>query len=184
MGKRRFRNLAGLRLQILFELTPDAPEQFALMILNYRGSDAARRFFSGAEPERRCCAKTGDSSKSSMCEKLFALCKSISQRRLEIASIQQKLQREWWPHNFPMASGAPICVRRSRRSARTRRGGGGSEEQAQQLRARLQEANPPEAVMKQAERELKRLDFFPRQPGIFSDRQLHRDHRRSAVEQN
>src|SRR5258708_27136039 len=40
-------------------------------------------------------------------------------------------------------------------------GEGGSEEQAQQLRARLEEAKPPEEVMKQAERELKRLDFIP-----------------------
>src|SRR5438094_2166840 len=45
---------------------------------------------------------------------------------------------------------------------------GGSEEQAQQLRARLQEANPPEAVMKQAERELKRLDFIPPASPEFS----------------
>jgi len=45
---------------------------------------------------------------------------------------------------------------------------GGSEEQAQQLRVRLQEANPPEAVMKQAERELKRLDFIPSASPEFS----------------
>src|SRR5205814_8987494 len=37
----------------------------------------------------------------------------------------------------------------------------GSEEQMEQLRARLKEANPPEDVMKQAERELKRLDIIP-----------------------
>src|SRR5205823_6143950 len=37
----------------------------------------------------------------------------------------------------------------------------GSEEQMEQLRTRLKEANPPEEVMKQAERELKRLDFIP-----------------------
>ena len=45
---------------------------------------------------------------------------------------------------------------------------GGGEEQAEQLRARLKEANPPEEVMKQAERELKRLDFIPSASPEFS----------------
>src|SRR5262249_47936300 len=41
----------------------------------------------------------------------------------------------------------------------------GSEEQMEQLRTRLKEASPPEEVMKQAERELKRLDFIaPAEP--------------------
>jgi ATP-dependent Lon protease len=44
----------------------------------------------------------------------------------------------------------------------------GSEEQAQQLRKRLEEANPPPEVMKQAERELKRLDFIPPASPEFS----------------
>src|SRR5207247_2556079 len=42
------------------------------------------------------------------------------------------------------------------------------EKQAQQLRKRLEEANPPEEVMKQAERELKRLDFIPPASPEFS----------------
>src|SRR5258708_27118313 len=43
----------------------------------------------------------------------------------------------------------------------------GGEEQAQQLRKRLEEAKPPEEVMKQAERELKRLDFIlPATPAV------------------
>ena len=47
-------------------------------------------------------------------------------------------------------------------------GEAGSEEQAQQLRARLEEAKPPAEVMKQAERELKRLDFIPSASPEFS----------------
>ena len=40
-------------------------------------------------------------------------------------------------------------------------GESGAEEQMAQLRKKLEEAKPPEEVMKQAERELKRLDFIP-----------------------
>src|SRR5712692_6379707 len=117
--------------------------------------------------------------------------------------------------NFPMRNGAPICVRKSKRSSTIsvkrhisaqleiaqiqeklqkdvasqfsdaqRRAylrsqikaiqhelgedETGSDEQMEQLRARLKEANPPEKVMKQAERELKRLDFIPPASPEFS----------------
>ena len=81
---------------------------------------------------------------------------------MEIAEIQQKLQKD-------VASQFSDAQRRaylrSQIKAIQRELGeaeGGGEEQAQQLRARLEEAKPPEEVMKQAERELKRLDFIPR----------------------
>src|SRR5207245_11782408 len=44
----------------------------------------------------------------------------------------------------------------------------GSEEKMDQLRRRLEEAKPPPEVMKQAERELKRLDFIPPASPEFS----------------
>src|SRR5205807_6668101 len=79
----------------------------------------------------------------------------------EIAEIQQRLQKD-------VASQFSDAQRRaylrSQLKAIQRELGeadAGGEEQAEQLRTRLKEAKPPEEVMKQAERELKRLDFIP-----------------------
>ena len=61
-----------------------------------------------------------------------------------------------------MRNVARICARSSKRSSTSSaKAEGGSEEQVEQLRTRLEEANPPAEVMAQAERELKRLDFIP-----------------------
>src|SRR5262249_20013172 len=88
--------------------------------------------------------------------------------QLEIAEIQQRLQKD-------VASQFSDAQRRAYLRSQLKaiqhelgETDGGSEEQAQQLRARLQEANPPEEVMKQAERELKRLDFIPPASPEFS----------------
>src|SRR5213076_1175725 len=88
--------------------------------------------------------------------------------QLEIAQIQQRLQKD-------VASQFSEAQRRAYLRSQLKaiqhelsETEGGGEEQAQQLRSRLQEANPPEAVMKQAERELKRLDFIPPASPEFS----------------
>ena len=64
--------------------------------------------------------------------------------------------------NFPTRSAAPIS-REQVKAIQKELGEGesGAEEQMAQLRKKLEEAQPPEEVMKQAERELKRLDFIP-----------------------
>ncbi len=100
-------------------------------------------------------------------KRVRAVQKQIS-AQLEIAEIQQRLQKD-------VASQFSDAQRRaylrSQIKAIQRELGeaeGGSEEQAQQLRKRLEEAKPPEAVMKQAERELKRLDFIPSASPEFS----------------
>src|SRR5207247_8236577 len=100
-------------------------------------------------------------------KRVRALQKHIS-AQLEIAEIQQRLQKD-------VASQFSDAQRRaylrSQIKAIQRELGeaeAGSEEQAQQLHERLEEANPPEEVMKQAERELKRLDFIPPASPEFS----------------
>jgi ATP-dependent Lon protease len=100
-------------------------------------------------------------------KRVRAMQKQIS-AQLEIAEIQQKLQKD-------VASQFSDAQRRaylrSQIKAIQRELGeaeSGSEEQAQQLRSRLEEAKPPEAVIKQAERELKRLDFIPPASPEFS----------------
>jgi len=153
-----FRNLRDSAAR-LFELSPDAPEQARLMILNIDNAEQLADFLA---PN----LNVDFAQKQTLLEELDvekrvrAVQKHIS-AQLEIAEIQQKLQRD-------VASQFSDAQRRAYLRSQIKaiqhelgEGEGGSEEQAQQLRARLEEAKPPEEVMKQAERELKRLDFIP-----------------------
>jgi ATP-dependent Lon protease len=160
-----FRNLRDSAAK-LFELTPDAPEQVRLMILNIDNAEQLADFLASNlnidVAEKQAILEELDVEK-----RVRAVQQHVS-AQLEIAEIQQRLQRD-------VASQFSDAQRRaylrSQIKAIQRELGeaeAGSEEQAQQLRKRLEEANPPEAVMKQAERELKRLDFIPPASPEFS----------------
>ena len=160
-----FRNLRDSAAK-LFELTPDAPEQVRLMILNIDNAEQLADFLASnlniEVAEKQAILEELDVEK-----RVRAVQQHVS-AQLEIAEIQQRLQRD-------VASQFSDAQRRaylrSQIKAIQRELGeaeAGSEEQAQQLRKRLEEANPPEAVMKQAERELKRLDFIPPASPEFS----------------
>jgi len=160
-----FRNLRDSAAR-LFELTPDAPEQARLMILNIESPEQLADFLAPNlnidVAQKQALLEQLDVEK-----RVSAIQKQISSQ-LEIAEIQQRLQKD-------VASQFSDAQRRaylrSQIKAIQRELGeaeGGSEEQAQQLRVRLKEANPPEEVMKQAERELKRLDFIPPASPEFS----------------
>src|SRR5436305_9697106 len=100
-------------------------------------------------------------------KRVRAIQKQLS-AQLEIAEIQQKLQKDVASQFYDAQRRAYL---RSQIKAIHRELGeaeGGSEEQAQQLRTRIEEAKPPAEVMKQAERELKRLDFIPSASPEFS----------------
>jgi ATP-dependent Lon protease len=160
-----FRNLRDSAAR-LFELAPDAPEQARLMILNIESPEQLADFLAPNlnvdVAQKQALLEELDVEK-----RLQAIQKQIS-AQLEIAEIQQKLQKD-------VASQFSDAQRRaylrSQIKAIQRELGeteGGSDEQAQQLRIRLEEAKPPEEVMKQAERELKRLDFIPPASPEFS----------------
>ncbi|KAF5407231.1 MAG: Lon protease 2 [Candidatus Udaeobacter sp.] len=160
-----FRNLRDSAAR-LFELAPDAPEQARLMILNIESPEQLADFLAPNlnvdVAQKQALLEELDVEK-----RVQAVQKQIS-AQLEIAEIQQKLQKD-------VASQFSDAQRRaylrSQIKAIQRELGeaeGGGEEQAQQLRARLEEAKPPEEVMKQAERELKRLDFIPPASPEFS----------------
>jgi ATP-dependent Lon protease len=160
-----FRNLRDSAAK-LFELTPDAPEQVRLMVLNIDNAEQLADFLASnlniKVAEKQALLEELDVEK-----RVYAVQQHVS-AQLEIAEIQQRLQRD-------VASQFSDAQRRaylrSQIKAIQRELGeseAGSEEQAQQLRKRLEEANPPEAVMKQAERELKRLDFIPPASPEFS----------------
>src|SRR5947208_8777020 len=165
-----FRNLRDSAAR-LFELTPDAPEQARLMILNIENPEQLADFLAPNlnvdVAQKQALLEELDVEK-----RVRAIQKQIS-AQLEIAEIQQKLEKDV-PSQFSDAQRRAYL--RSQIKAIQRELGeaeGGGEEQAQQLRARLEEAKPPEEVMKQAERDLKRLDFItqsrPQFTGIVCD---------------
>jgi ATP-dependent Lon protease len=160
-----FRNLRDSAAK-LFELTPDAPEQSRLMVLNIDDAEQLADFLA-PNLNIDVVQKQAILEELDVEKRVRAVQKHVS-AQLEIAEIQQRLQRD-------VASQFSDAQRRaylrSQIKAIQRELGeaeAGSEEQAQQLRKRLEEANPPEAVMKQAERELKRLDFIPSASPEFS----------------
>ncbi|HEU0209408.1 MAG TPA: endopeptidase La [Candidatus Udaeobacter sp.] len=160
-----FRNLRDSAAR-LFELTPDAPEQARLMIMNIENPEQLADFLA---PN----LNVGFAAKQALLEevdvekRVRAVQQHISSQ-LEIAQIQQRLQKD-------VASQFSDAQRRAYLRSQLKaiqhelgETDGGNEEQAQQLRNRLEEAKPPPDVMKQAERELKRLDFIPPASPEFS----------------
>src|SRR6516164_1724130 len=160
-----FRNLRDSAGR-LFELTPEAPEQARLMIMNIESPEQLADFLA---PNLNIDVAQKQALLEELdVEKRIAAVQQHISAQLEIAQIQQRLQKD-------VASQFSDAQRRAYLRSQLKaiqhelgETDGGSEEQAQQLRARLQEANPPEEVMKQGERELKRLDFIPPASPEFS----------------
>lgn len=160
-----FRNLRDSATK-LFELTPDAPEQVRLMILNIDDAEQLADFLA-PNLNIDVAQKQVILDELDVEKRVRAVQKHVS-AQLEIAEIQQRLQKD-------VASQFSDAQRRAYLRSQIKaiqhelgEADAGSEEQAQQLRERLEEAKPPEAVMKQAERELKRLDFIPPASPEFS----------------
>ena len=156
--KAAFRNLRDSAAK-LFELTPEAPEQARMMILNINDPEQLADFLAPNlnidVAQKQAILEEPDIEK-----RLRVVQKHIS-AQLEIAEIQQKLQKD-------VASQFTDAQRRAYLHSQIKaiqhelgEGETGSEEQIQQLRTQLEEAKPPSEVMAQAERELKRLNFIP-----------------------
>jgi ATP-dependent Lon protease len=80
---------------------------------------------------------------------------------LEIAEIQQKLQQDVAAKFSDAQRRAYLHEQLKAIQRELGQGDAGATEQVQQLRTRLEEAQPPAEVMAEAERELKRLEFIP-----------------------
>jgi ATP-dependent Lon protease len=153
-----FRNLRDSAAH-LFELTPETPEQARLMVLNINDPEQLADFLA-PNLNVDVAAKQAILEELEVEKRLREVQKHIS-AQLEIAQIQEKLQKD-------VASQFSDAQRRAYLRSQIKaiqhelgEDETGSEEQMEQLRTRLKEANPPPEVMKQAERELKRLDFIP-----------------------
>src|SRR5437660_6745225 len=160
-----FRNLRDSAAK-LFELTPEAPEQARLMILNIASPEQLADFLAPNlnvdVAQRQAILEEPD------IEKRIRIGQKHISAQLEIAQIQEKLQKDVASQFSDAQRRAYLrsqikAIQHELGEAET-----GSEEQMEQLRARLKEANPPPEVMKQAERELKRLDFIPPASPEFS----------------
>jgi len=153
-----FRNLRDSAAH-LFELTPETPEQARLMVLNINTAEQLADFL--APNLNVDVAQKQVILEELNLEKRVQMVQRHISAQLEIAQIQEKLQKD-------VASQFSDAQRRAYLRSQIKaiqhelgEGKTGSEEQMDQVRTRLKEANPPPEVMKQAERELKRLDFIP-----------------------
>src|SRR5947209_11869311 len=153
-----FRNLRDSAAR-LFELTPEAPEQARLMILNISSPEQLADFLAPNlnidVAQRQAILEEPDVEK-----RIRAVQRHIS-AQLEIAQIQEKLQKDVASQFSDAQRRAYLrsqikAIQHELGEAET-----GSEEQVTQLRERLEKAKPPPEVITQAERELKRLDFIP-----------------------
>jgi ATP-dependent Lon protease len=153
----RVKNLRETALQLL-DLTPDAPEQARLMLMNIADAGQLADFLASnmnaAVDEKQHILEELDVAK-----RVAAVQQRLS-AQLEIARLQQKLQQD-------VASQISDSQRRMYLREQIKaiqkelgEGEGGSEEQVTELRKRLTEAKPPENVMAAVEKELKRLSYI------------------------
>src|SRR5438093_11523530 len=153
-----FRNLRDSAAR-LFELTPDAPEQVRLMILNIDNAEQLADFLAPNlnidVAEKQAILEELDVEK-----RVHAVQTHIS-AQLEIAEIQQRLQKDVASQFSDAQRKAYLRSQLKAIQRELGEGDTGADEQVARLRTRLEEAKPPAEVMAQAERELKRLDIIP-----------------------
>ena len=152
-----FNNLRDSALQLM-ELMPDIPEQARLVILNVH------------EPARLTDLLAGNlgldiAHKQDLLEetnviKRMALVQESISRQIEIGTLQQKLRKDV-EGQFSDSQRRAYLREQVRAIQRELGETEGADEQIDDLRERLEEAGLPEPVMKQAERELKRLASVP-----------------------
>ena len=142
----------------LVELTIDPPDQAATVIRNLRDPGQLADFMAGSlnlpVEQKQPLLEELDVAK-----RVRAVLKHVA-AQLEIARIQQKIQKDVSSAISDQQRRA--FLREQVRAIQKELGEdeGGVEQQIEELRRRLQEAAPPEAVLQQAERELRRLQHL------------------------
>ncbi len=152
-----FRNLRDSSAKLL-ELTPDMPEQARAVVLSIEDPEQLADFLAPNlnvdTAQKQAILEELDVEK-----RLAAVQKGIS-AQLEIAQIQQKLHQDV-QSQFSEAQRRAYLREQMKAIQRELGEDAGTADQIEQLRKRLEEAKPPEEVLKQADRELKRLDVIP-----------------------
>ena len=175
-----FRNLRDSAAR-LFELTPDAPEQARIMIMNIENPEQLADFLA---PNLNIdfAQKQALLDELDVEKRVRAVQQHVS-AQLEIAQIQQRLQKD-------VASQFSDAQRRAYLRSQLKaiqhelgETEGGSEEQAEQLRTRLQGSESAGRSDETGGARIEAAGFHSAgKSRVFSDRELHRDYCRSAVE--
>jgi ATP-dependent Lon protease len=153
-----FRNLRDSAAK-LFEMSPDIPEQARAAVLSIEEAEPLADFLApllNLDPaHKQTLLEELDVEK-----RLRAVQTSIS-GQLEIAEIQQKLQRDVQSQFSEAQRRAYLREQLKAIQRELGEGDSGADEQTAKLRRRLEEAKPPAEVFAQADRELKRLEVIP-----------------------
>lgn len=153
----RIKNLRDAAVQLL-DLTPDAPEQARTMIMNIPDSGQLADFLA-SNLSIELQHKQDLLEELDVSKRVNAVQQRLS-AQLEIARLQQKLQQD--VASQISDSQKRVFLREQIKAIQKElgEGEGGADEQVAELRKRLQEANPPEPVMQQVDKELKRLAYI------------------------
>src|SRR5437868_10201487 len=156
-GEATFRNLRDSAAKLL-ELTPDVPEQARAAVLSIEDPEQLVDFLA---PNLNVeTAKKQAILEELDVEKRLATVQTGISAQLEIAQIQQKLQQDV-QSQFSEAQRRAYLREQMKAIQRELGEETGATDQIERLRKRLEEAKPPEEVLAQADRELRRLDVIP-----------------------
>ena len=152
-----FRNLRDSAAKLL-ELTPDVPEQARAAVLSIEDPEQLADFLAPNlnvdTAQKQAILEELD------VEKRLATVQTAISAQLEIAQIQQKLQQDV-QSQFSDAQRRAYLREQMKAIQRELGEEAGAADQIERLRKRLEEATPPDDVLAQADRELKRLDVIP-----------------------
>ncbi len=152
-----FRNLRDSAAKLL-ELTPDVPEQARAAVLSIEDPEQLADFLAPnlnvETAQKQAILEELD------VEKRLATVQTAISAQLEIAQIQEKLQQDV-QSQFSDAQRRAYLREQMKAIQRELGEEAGAADQIERLRKRLEEAKPPDDVLAQAERELKRLDVIP-----------------------
>lgn len=168
-GKNFDAAIAQLRQQAedLIEATPNAPEQAVTVLMNIDEASNLADFLA-ANLNLDVQQKQDLLEEVDVSKRARAVHQHVS-NQLEIARLQQKIQND--VQSSISDSQRKFYLREQLKAIQRELGEGdetGSDEALEELKRRLAEADPPEAVMKEADRELKRLAVIPPASPEFS----------------
>jgi ATP-dependent Lon protease len=153
-----FHNLRDSASRLL-ELTPDAPEQAAIVVRSIEDPGQLADFLA-PNLDVPVAQKQALLEELDVRKRVRAVQTSISSQ-LEIAQIQERLQKDVQSQFGDAQRKAYLRGQLKAIQRELGEGDAGADEQVAQLRTRLEVAKPPAEVLAQAERELKRLEFIP-----------------------
>jgi ATP-dependent Lon protease len=152
-----FRNLRDSAAKLL-ELTPDVPEQARAAVLSIEEPEQLADFLAPnlnvETAQKQAILEELD------VEKRLATVQTAISAQLEIAQIQQKLQQDV-QSQFSDAQRRAYLREQIKAIQRELGEEAGATDQIERLRKRLEEVKPPDEVLAQADRELRRLDVIP-----------------------